>query len=82
LTVKLFSSPVFFDDHIGHFVATFVCGKTTLTIKALPAPADGVPFFAFPGIDYLVFAMATKRTDHFEPPDWILCKDVLHGTER
>jgi hypothetical protein len=30
----------------------------------LPTAPDGVAFFALPRIDYFVFSMATKGTDH------------------
>lgn len=64
LPIEFFSPPVFFDDHVGDFVATFVSGEATLAGQALTTPTDGLPLLALPGIDYFILAVGAKGASH------------------
>src|SRR6185312_338950 len=68
LTVEFLSPPVFFDDHIRHFVATFVRSEAAFTGKALAALPDRVAFFAFARIDHFVFPVAAEWASHYTNP--------------
>ncbi len=58
--VELFAPSISFDDHVGHFVTTFVRSKAPLALQALPPPPDDVPFLTLPGIDHPILPMGAK----------------------
>src|ERR1700739_4991258 len=64
LPFEALAPPILLDHHVGNFIDALVGGKTSAAFQALAPAADGVPAATFPGIDYFVIHMRTKRTLH------------------
>src|SRR5208337_3326397 len=62
LALELLPAAVLFDDHIGDFVDSLICSKSTETLQAFPTPANDVAFFALTAVDYAIFLKRTKWT--------------------
>jgi hypothetical protein len=64
LSVKFLASSISFDDHVRHFVTTFVGSKAALALQALAAAADDVALFALARVDNAVLAMGAEGAGH------------------
>ena len=64
LPIETFAAAVFFDDHVGNLIDSFVARESPLAAETLPAPADRIAFLAFSRVDHFVVEMAAEWTLH------------------
>src|ERR1022692_4389979 len=64
LPVEFLTPPILLDHHVRHLIDSLIRGVAAGAFQTLAPAANGIAFFAFPGIYYLIVRMIAEWTLH------------------